>query len=148
MYRVLYAELFPILGAGSQAKIEIFIRQICDSSVDRVENLSIATIKNVLTSGDGTGVADNFAENANRLLPEPCSVCLIAFPRDQMEVMFLCAHRCCLACLKNHYRTTVNGIQGKATLNRLTCFDTPHPIEEDKHDEFFRWLNPKVRSKN
>ena len=148
MYRVVYAELLPILGTRSAAKIEMFIRQICDTSVDRVENLSIASIKDALTSGDDRGISDNFAENANRLLPEPCPTCLIAFPRDQMEVMFLCNHRCCLPCLKIHYRTAINAIQGKVTLNRLTCFHTPHPIGEDKHDEFFTYLNPKVCSKN
>lgn len=148
MYRALYTELLPILGPSCSAKIEVFLRQICDSPVDRVENLNITTIKTVLTSGNNTGMADNFAENATRLLPEPCPICLIAFPRDQMEVMFLCQnHRCCLPCLKNHYRTAINAIQGKATLNRLTCFHTPHPIEEDMHDNFFAYLNPKVCSK-
>ena len=144
MCRLLYGEVFHILGSQSLVKIELFARQICDLPADRVENLDITTIRTVLTSGDGVRIPDNFIENAGNLLSTPCPICYNSFPPSQMQAMYLCTHRCCLTCLKGHYRTAINGIQGRATLNTLTCFDTPHPIAHEVHHDFFIYLGAKV----
>jgi len=128
------------MGPQLSLTIELFARMICDSSFDTIENLDIATVKNILSSSQ----SDNFSNNAKNLLSMQCPICLGSFPRNQMESMFLCDHQCCLDCLKNYYRTNINSIQDNRSLSILTCFSTRHEITADRFMNFFTYIEAKV----
>ena len=104
---------------------------------------SVSDLKSILCSNDFQ-VLDNYRKNVTDLLAMQCPICYASFPRTQMEPMFLCDHMCCAECTKNFYRTTIDEIQDTQSLNRLTCFHTPHEITDDQHMFFFIWLEAKV----
>jgi hypothetical protein len=146
MYRLLYSELSHILGRQVDVKIEMFTLMLCELPLENIENLDIATIKNILCSSDGSQINDNFQIHAMNALPKTCPICLGIFPLGQMENMFLCDHMCCLDCLKGYYRSNIDKIQDHQSINLLTCFHEPHEITNETHHTFFTYLEAKVCS--
>ncbi|CAF2399361.1 unnamed protein product [Rotaria sp. Silwood2] len=144
MYRLLYCELSSIIGRQVPVKIETFASILYELSMEAIENLDIAAIKNTLRSSNDSQFSDNFRANAINSLSMACPICLISFPRSQMETMFLCDHICCLECLKIYYRNTINTIQDSKSLNKLTCFLEQHQITIDTKMNFFIYLEAKL----
>jgi hypothetical protein len=144
MYRLLYSELLHRIGQQSPVKIETLAGILCKSSSESIENLDMATIKNIL--GSDSSFNDNFGSHATNSLSIQCPICTASFPRTQMETMFYCLHECCLECLKNYYRNTISQIVNYQSLKKLTCFLEEHEITEDVDDRnlFFVVLRSKV----
>ncbi len=141
MYRLLYSEISPIIHSKDSVKVEMFARMLCDLPSDKIENLDINTIKNILSS---SSLGENFEMNAISSLSSACPICMTSFPRNQMESMYLCDHMCCLPCLKNYYKVNIDQIQDVHSLTILTCFCEKHEITSDTHHNFFTYLGSKV----
>ncbi|CAF0776980.1 unnamed protein product [Rotaria sordida] len=144
MHRLLYSELSNIIGRQVPVKIETLASILCELSMEAIENLDIAAIKNILHSRNDLGFSDNFRTNAINSLSISCPICFTSFPRSQMETMFLCDHKCCLGCLKDYYRNNINQIQDSKSLNKLTCFSEEHEITGDTKMNFFIYLEAKL----
>ena len=142
MCRLLYSELFHRIGPQSTVKIETLASILCESSAETIENLDLATIKNILCSS--SDFHDGFGSHAMSFLSMTCPICTGSYPRTQMETMFLCDHKCCLGCVKQYYRSTIHEITDSNSLNRLTCFQEAHEITAETKLDFFIHLDSKV----
>ncbi|CAF0734969.1 unnamed protein product [Adineta steineri] len=144
IYRLLYSELSHTIGPQISVKIEMFASILCQSSLsESIENLDMASIKNILCSSND--LHDGFETHAMNALSMMCPICTNSFPQTQMETMFLCNHKCCLECAKSHYKITINEITDFQSLNKLTCFQEAHEIINETKDNFFAYLDLKLR---
>ena len=144
MHRLLYSELSCIIGRQLPVTMETLALILCELPLESIENLDIATIKDILRSSGASQFHDNFRVHAMNTLALECPICAVYFPRSQMETMYLCDHKCCLECTKNYYRNNINKIGDSQSLNRLTCFQEAHPITEETKMDFFIYLGAKV----
>lgn len=140
MHRLLYSELSCVIDRQLPVKIETLASILCELPLESIENLDIASIKDILR----LQFDDTFRERVKNILSLVCPICAVYFPRSQMETMYLCDHMCCLDCIKTYYRNNINKIGDCQSLNRLTCFHVAHPITEEGKMDFFIYLGAKV----
>jgi hypothetical protein len=139
MCRLLSSELTPKIGQMPSYKIEQFVRVICDSSSESIENLDITAVRNLFSAN-----VTNFDVNIRNSLSIQCQICQDYFPRNKMETMFLCDHQFCLTCVMRYYRSNIDNVRDSKSLRILTCCVEAHEIPAESDTTFFSYIEAKV----
>lgn len=142
---MMYSELSNISDPPSDLKIELISYALCRASMNSIQYLNIADIKDILGAVGDTAIREDFGDNALKALSVECPICAEQYPRSRMENMYLCDHVCCLDCTKGYYRTVIKEIGNSEALAKLACFEQHVPIAEDVKLGFFQYIGSKVR---
>ena len=145
MYRLIYNELSLIIDPPpSELKIEIIANVLCEIPSENLEHFNMTDLRDIIQSCGNMDIPDDYDERVKKFFSRECPICFGSYTNSYMQEMFLCTHKCCLECVKNHYRNAVAEISDLESLNKLTCFEEAHPITEDTKMNFFTFLGTKV----